>query len=73
MGRKLINFLEDEEISNCVKKYPCLYDKGDQYYKDKRAKNNAWKKFEEKLGMAKGKILRYANIFILLLKLRQLT
>ena len=38
MGRKTINFLEDEEISNCVKKYPCLYDKGDQYYKDKRAK-----------------------------------
>ena len=57
MGRKLINFLEDEEISNCVKKYPCLYDKGDQYYKNKRAKNNAWKKNEEKLGMAKGKIL----------------
>ena len=57
MGRKTINFLEDEEISNCVKKYPCLYDKGDQYYKDKRAKNNAWKKIEEELGMEKGKIL----------------
>ena len=41
MGRKTINFLEDEEISNCVKKYPCLYDKGDQYYKDKPAKTNA--------------------------------
>ena len=57
MGRKTINFLEDEEISNCVKKYPCLYDKGDQCYKDKRAKKNAWKKIEEELGMEKGKIL----------------
>ena len=57
MGRKTINFLEDEEISNCAKKYPCLYDKGDQYYKDKRAKKNTWKKIEEELGMEKGKIL----------------
>ena len=54
MDRKTINFLEDEEISNCVKKYPCLYD---QYYKDKRAKKNAWKKIEEELGMEKSKIL----------------
>ena len=57
MGRKTINSLEDEEISNCVKKYPCLYDKGYQYNKDKRAKKNAWEKIEEELGMEKGKIL----------------
>ena len=57
MGRKTINFLEDDEIFNCVKKYPCLYDKREQYYKDKRTKKNAWKKIEEELGMEKGKIL----------------
>ena len=26
MGRKTMNFLEDKEIVNSVKKYPCLYD-----------------------------------------------
>ena len=30
MGRKIINFLEDEEISNCVKKYPCVYEQSEQ-------------------------------------------
>ena len=58
MGRKTINFLEDEEISNCVKKYPCLYDKEDQYYKDKRAKKNAWKKLKRSLEWKK---VRYCD------------
>ena len=35
MGRKTVNFLDDKEIVNSVKKYPCLYDKGDKFYKDK--------------------------------------
>ena len=46
MGRKTMNFLEDEEIVNSVKKYPCLYDKGDKFCKDKRDKKNAWHKVE---------------------------
>ena len=57
MGRKTVNFLEDEEIANSVKKYPCLYDKGDKFYKDKRAKKNAWHKAEEEVGMEEGKII----------------
>ena len=58
MGRKSVNFLEDEEIANSVKKYPCLYDKGDKFYKDKRAKKNAWYKVEEEMGMEEDKIIR---------------
>ena len=41
MGRKTVNFLKDEEIANSVKKYPCLHDKGDKFYKDNRVKKNA--------------------------------
>ena len=54
MGRKIVNFLEDEEVSNCVKNFPCLYDKADSFYKDKRAKKNAWKRIEEDLGLEEG-------------------
>ena len=57
MGKKTVNFLENEEIANSVKKYPCLYDKGDKFYKDKRAKKNAWHKVEEEVGMEEGKII----------------
>ena len=50
MGRKIITFLEDEEISNCVKKYPCVYEQSEQ-------KRMLGKKIEEELRMEKGKIL----------------
>ena len=57
MGRKTVNFLKDKEIANSVNKYPCLYDKGDIFYKDKRAKKNAWHKVDEEVGMEEGKII----------------
>ena len=57
MGRKAVNFLKDEEIANSVKKYPCLYDMGDKFYKDNRAKKNAWDKVEEEVRMEEGKII----------------
>ena len=57
MGRKSVNFLEEQEIENSVKKYPCIYDKGDKFYKGKRAKKNAWHKVEEEVGMKEGKII----------------
>ena len=57
MGRKTVNFPEDWEIANSVKKYPWLYDKGDKFYKDKQAKKNAQHKVEEEVGMEEGKII----------------
>lgn len=54
MGRKVLNMQEDEEVAECVRKFPCLYDKSEPSYKDKRAKQNAWKKVEEELGMEEG-------------------
>ena len=57
MGKKTMNFLKDKEIANSVKKYPCSYDKGDKFYKDKWAKKNAWHKVEEKFGMEEGKLI----------------
>ena len=48
MDRKTVNFLDDEEIANSVKKFPCLCDQGDKFYKDKRSKKNAWHKAVDK-------------------------
>ena len=33
MGRKIVNFLLDEEVTECMKKYSCLYDKLDKFFK----------------------------------------
>ena len=54
MGRKTVNFLEDEDVAENVRKFPCLYDKSSMDYKDKRAKKNAWHQVEENLGMEEG-------------------
>ena len=61
MGRETVNLLNDKEIANSVKKYPCLYDKGDKFCKDKQPKKNAWHKVEEELGMEEGKIIHSTN------------
>ena len=53
MGRKTVNFLEDEEISNCVKNFPCLYDKADSFYKEKRAKKMLGKESKKSLDWKK--------------------
>ena len=75
MGRKTVNFLEDEEIANSVKKCPCLYDKGDKFYKDKRAKKNSWRKVVEEVGRKSEKVLYPYfpfSSFLLFLKLKPL-
>ena len=50
MGKQAINMQEEEALALEVKKYLCLYDKGCETYKDKRAKANAWAKVEKALG-----------------------
>ena len=74
MGRKTLNFLADEEVTETVRKYPCLYDKADKFYKDKRARRNAWKQIEEDLGMEEGMynnhLFLYSNINDLSQKLK---
>lgn len=30
IGSKTLNFIEDEEITEYMRKYPCLYDKSDK-------------------------------------------
>ena len=54
MGKKKVNFQEDEDLSLEVKKYPILYDKKQPLYKDKRAAFNAWTKIEAELGLEEG-------------------
>ena len=44
------DFNKDEELAEKVRKYPCLYDKASEHYKDKRKVANAWKRVDEQLG-----------------------
>ena len=54
MGRKILNFLEDEELAENVRRYPCLYNKSSIDYRDKRVRKNAWRNVEETMGMEEG-------------------
>ena len=56
----MINLFEEEELSEEVRKYPCLYDKANKAYKDKRAKKNAWSKIDSKLGLEEGNIILFS-------------
>ena len=62
MGRKKVDFQEEESIAEEVRNYPCLYNKSLKEYKDKRARENAWQKIGESLGMKEGnnKIIIYS-------------
>ena len=55
MGRRQVNFEEEESLALEIRKYLCLYDKKCVDYKNKRAKANAWTKIEEELGLEEGK------------------
>ena len=61
MERKTLNFIEDEEVTEYVQRYPCLFDKSDKVYKNKRAKKNIWKQMEGNLGIEEGS---YITLFI---------
>ena len=41
----------DEELSEAIRKYPVIYDKGEKGHKDKLKVANAWKKVIEELGL----------------------
>ena len=41
---------ENEELAEDVRKYPCVYDKASEQYKDKIKVANAWKRVNEQLG-----------------------
>ena len=56
-----MNFIEDEEVTEYTRKYPCLYDKSHKINKDKKAKRNAWKQIEGNLGMEE---VSYITLFI---------
>ena len=51
------NLQEDEELAEQFRKYPCLYDKALEHYKDKRNVANAWKRVDEQLGLERGNTL----------------
>ena len=50
------DFNKDEELAEKVRKYPCLYDKTSEHYKDKRKVANAWKRVDE-IGFEEGNAL----------------
>ena len=45
----LVNLQEDEKLAKKVIKYPCIYDRASQHYKDKRKVVSAWKRVGEQL------------------------
>ena len=50
MGRKKINTMQEEEaLAEEVRKYPCLYDKSDEEYKDRTKNRNAWNAVDQTL------------------------
>ena len=40
--KKSITLLQEENLAEYVKKYPCLFDKTDKGFKEKDVVNNAW-------------------------------
>ena len=55
MGRKSpLDIKEQETLAECVRKYPCLYDKSCKDYKDRNCVGNAWAKVDKELGYEEG-------------------
>jgi len=50
---------EDEDLSEEVRKYPCLYDKSDSGYKERDRVRNAWRAVESELGYEEGLYFYY--------------
>ena len=48
------NLREEERLAKEVRKFPCLYDKGNEDYKEKDRKKNAWLAVENALGYDEG-------------------
>lgn len=46
----------DEELSETVRKYPCLYDKSKKGHHDKNMVKNCWREVAEKIGLEDGDV-----------------
>ena len=69
MGRKKINTVQEEEsLSEEVRRYPCLYDKAGEGYKDRTKNRNAWNAVDEALGVERGmpKLINLENNSVML-------
>ena len=52
--------INEENLSEFVRAFPSLYDKKTALYKDRNAKDNAWKKVAKNLGVADKKVVETA-------------
>ena len=59
MPRQLFDIREDEQLSNEIRKYPCLFDKSNAGYKEKNLIETAWKEIDNSLGIEEGITLYY--------------
>ena len=60
MGRRKSNTLQEEDtLAEEVRKYPCLYDKSEEGYKDRTKNRNAWNAVDQALGAEKGTFFYY--------------
>ena len=48
------NLKEEERLAEEIRKFPCLYDKSNEGYKEKDRKKNAWREVENTLGHEEG-------------------
>ena len=48
------NLKEEKKLVEEIRKLPCLYDKGNEGYKEKDRKKNAWREVENTLGYEEG-------------------
>ena len=48
----------EERISEEIRKYPVLYDKGNVFFKDRNKKNLAWTDVATAVGLSDGKYIR---------------
>ena len=44
------NLKEEERLPKEIRKFPCLYDKGNEGYKEKDRNKNGWREVENALG-----------------------
>ena len=59
MPRQLFDIREDEQLSNEIRKYPCLFDKSNAGHKEKNLIETAWKEIDNSLGIEEGITLCY--------------
>ena len=48
------NLKEEERLTEEIRKFPCLYDKSNEGYKEKDREKNAWREVENPLGFEEG-------------------